>query len=361
MMQKQEKLASLPGVWATLAAGFELTTRHWWLLLIPVLLDLFLWLGPRLSLQPLIEQLLVQWPTEVILIDPRPILELLAPRTNMFTYLSVTFIGAPALMNGLVPEQTPLASAVIEIATVEWWLGLALLFTVVGLFLAAIFYSLVGRAVVGDTAMKGDTTMDGDSNPHPARHKEQQAQQDQWLSRLSLLQLIPRTWLRFFALAALFLLLFAAIILPVSFMVALVGLVSQQMAVILALSTPVLFFWALIFLSFTPQGLVLTRRPFLKNVWESVRLLQINLIQAISLLVIVALVNWVLKQLLLAADNGSWLTLVSILGHAFITTALLAATFIFYRDRYTILFADEPLAEASSSEKAAKRQPMNVN
>lgn len=39
-----------------LASGFELVLRHPWLLIVPVLLDLFLWLGPQISAQPLFEQ-----------------------------------------------------------------------------------------------------------------------------------------------------------------------------------------------------------------------------------------------------------------------------------------------------------------
>jgi hypothetical protein len=30
--------------------------------------------------------------------------------------------------------------------------------------------------------------------------------------------------------------------------------------------------------------------------------------------------------------SGSWMTLVGIAGHAFVTTALLAASFVYYRD-----------------------------
>lgn len=332
MMQKQEKLASLPGVWATLAAGFELTTKHWWLLFIPVLLDLFLWLGPRLSFQSVIVQLLAQWPAEAAFYDPRPILELLATRTNMFTYLSVVFIGVPALMNGLVPLQTPLAPSVIEITSAGRWLGVFVLFTLLGLLLTAIFYSLIGRTVLKQYHNQAAES-NNDDKP-----------KGQLLPLPSLLWLAPRTWLRFLGLAILFLLLMIAIIVPISIILAFVTVVSQQAAVIVALSTPVLFFWALIFLSFAPQGLVLNQRPFFKSVGQSVRLLQWNLVPAILLLLVITLVNRILQELLLAADDGSWLTLASIFGHAFVTTAMLVAMFIFYRDRYTVLFADDPAA-----------------
>ena len=85
-----------------MSAGFELTTRYPWLLIIPVLLDVFLWLGPRLSFGPLVQQLVTQLPIDatLTLMDPRPMLDLISTRTNMFTYLSVILLGVPAPNDG---------------------------------------------------------------------------------------------------------------------------------------------------------------------------------------------------------------------------------------------------------------------
>src|SRR5512146_2666958 len=47
--QKLETLPPPPGVFGSLKAGFDVVSSHVLLILIPLLLDLFLWLGPRLS------------------------------------------------------------------------------------------------------------------------------------------------------------------------------------------------------------------------------------------------------------------------------------------------------------------------
>ena len=52
----QEKSARPLGVVGSLAAGFEMVGRHLGLIVLPVLIDLFLWLGPRVSIAPLVEQ-----------------------------------------------------------------------------------------------------------------------------------------------------------------------------------------------------------------------------------------------------------------------------------------------------------------
>jgi hypothetical protein len=315
MMQKQEQTTALPSIWNTLAAGFELTTRNPWLLIVPVLLDVFLWLGPRLSFGPLVDQLLAQLPTDTALMDPRPLLELVSTRTNMFTYLSVTALGVPALMTGLSPEKTPIVPQMVEIDSGGTWLLLLMGLTIVGLLLAAIYTTLIAAAVVrteGETmrrsAMAGET-----------------------------LQWIGRTWLRFSGLALLFIVLVVIILLPISLIGAVVALLSQLLATLVLLAAPVILIWVMIFLSFTPQGMVLNRKPFFPSLLDSVRLFQKNLMPALSLLLVVLLTRQLLAWLLLSADDGSWLTLASILGHAFVSTALSAAMFIFYRDRYRLL------------------------
>ena len=50
------KTARLPSLVETISQGFGAVNRRLWVLAIPFALDLFYWLGPRLSVQPLIDQ-----------------------------------------------------------------------------------------------------------------------------------------------------------------------------------------------------------------------------------------------------------------------------------------------------------------
>ncbi len=316
MMQNPEKTTALPTVWNTVAAGFELTTRHPWLLIVPILLDVFLWLGPRLSFGPLVQELLTQLPMDTTLMDPRPMLDVISLRTNMFTYLSPFFLGVPVLMTGLTPETTPITPSLVDIDSWVLWVGLLVGLTLVGLLLAAIYTTLIASVVVKDD----DETMDRSAAGAGA-----------------ILQWIGRTWFRFTALALLFLVIFLLILLPISFIGAFVALLSQILATFILLAAPVILLWVVIFMSYTPQGMAINRKPFFPSLVESVRLFQTNLLPALSLLLVVVLSRQLLSWLLLSADDGSWLTLASILGHAFVSTALSAAMLIFYRDRHRLL------------------------
>jgi hypothetical protein len=63
----------------------------------------------------------------------------------------------------------------------------------------------------------------------------------------------------------------------------------------------------------------------------------------LGLLVVILIIRNVLGSLLVLADDGTWITAVGILGHAFVMTSLMTATFIFFRDRYRIIAEQQNL------------------
>jgi hypothetical protein len=314
MVQKQDKSATLPGVFSTLAAGFELTTRYLWLMVIPALLDLFLWIGPRLSFRPLIEALAAQMPEQALLMDPAPLLEAFASRLNHFTYLSVSLLGVPALMTGLTPEKTPVVPAVIERAGWGEWFGYLALFTVGGLLLSAVYYSLIAYALRRAGAASAGTT----AALAPARF----------------LRRTGRTWSRLIGLTALFPALVMIITIPAAILAGFMSLINQALATIVLMGAVIVLIWIMMFLSYTPQGMALNPRGFLPSLGESVRLFRSNLPASLGLLFLVVLARRMLSLILLTADSGTWVTGINLLAHAYISTALIVATFVFYRDRY---------------------------
>ena len=314
-MQSKEELAPIPGVLATIAAGFDVTTKHFWLTLIPVLLDSFFWLGPRLSFRLLVERLaaFLQQNAVAAGVNVDVLLEL-APRTNLFTSLSLPLLGVPALMVGATPEKTPLATPVIELDSVWLVLLLFVLFSLVGLLFTAVYFSLTAHAIQGH---------DGRTFSTPA-----------------FLRLVGRIWLQLAGLVISFMVAAVVIYTPLIIVGTLVSLLSPGLASIIILMGPLLLIWLLIYLSFTPQGMVLNGRSLWRAMIESLQLIRRYMLPALTLLLLLILIGQALDWTLLLADDGSWLTGVSIWGHAFVNTALVAATFIFYRDRHAALFGE---------------------
>ncbi len=62
--------------------------------------------------------------------------------------------------------------------------------------------------------------------------------------------------------------------------------------------------------------------------------MQFSLPQAASLFVVIVIVNYGLSLVWNIPPDDSWLLLLGVAGHALISTALVAATFVFYQDRY---------------------------
>lgn len=313
MVQKQENPTALPGVFSTLAAGFELSTRYLWLMIVPAILDLFLWIGPRLSFRPLIESLAGQLPPQAMPLDLAPLLDMYAARLNHFTYLSVPLLGVPALMTGLTPEKTPIQPLIIERSGMGEWFGYFLLFVLGGLLLAAIYYSLIAYALRRAGALAAGTPMP------PARLGRRTA----------------RTWLRLIGLALLFLVFLIVVAFPTSLVVGFASLLSQALAILILMGALVLIIWIVMFLSYTPQGMTLNPGRFAASLIESVRLFRVNLPASLGLLFVVTLARRALSLILLTADSGTWVTGINLLAHAYITTALIVSMFIFYRDRST--------------------------
>ena len=64
MESQQAQLPPPPGMIASLARGFDSVATHVQVILPPVLLDLFLWLGPRLQLKSFVQSIIVQIPLQ---------------------------------------------------------------------------------------------------------------------------------------------------------------------------------------------------------------------------------------------------------------------------------------------------------
>ena len=129
---------------------------------------------------------------------------------------------------------------------------------------------------------------------------------------------------------------------PIALLAGFLTLLSQAIAVFVLFGAVVLIMWLLMFLSYTPQGMLLNPRRFPFVIADSVRLFQRNLPAALGLLAVVLLARQLLSTILLTADSGTWVTTINILAHAYIVTALTVALFIFYRDRFVVYLRQKP-------------------
>ncbi|MCC6188014.1 MAG: hypothetical protein IT318_03190 [Anaerolineales bacterium] len=305
------------GIIAALVTGFETVNARLELILLPLLLDLFLWLGPHLSIQRLVP------PLEAALramaapagADPamRRNLETLVAALsdygasfNVFSVLSTAPLGLPSLVAGRTPMTVPGGAPLIwYLDNLGQYLLLAGAFVLLGLLLGAVYLGGIAQQV-----------------------------RDRRVNWAQLLRQVWGDWARLTALGAVALLATAALGLPVLVLTGVVTLLSPLVGGLVWLAGLTVMLWALFYGGFAVHGMLLQRRGLLSALWDSARLVQINLPYAAGLFVLVVLINVGLALVWNIPSDNSWLLLLGVAGHALISTALISATFVFYQDRY---------------------------
>ncbi len=315
----QSNQQSLPqfSVFDAIRSGFELTTKHWWLLIIPTIVDTLLWIGPRLrigqTLRAYYSNLLAQVPADAVAMPPETIeffYEIL-DGANLLVTMSIPLFGIPILMGGSAVDKAPVVPSEILLPSMATIAQYGFAFTLVGVVLSAIYFGSLAHVVSGQRPF------------------------------LAFLASIPMTTLRMLILALFVFIILFLITLPLVFVATFAGLVNITLASVVLIGGSVFIMWGVIFTSFGPHAMLLESVSPPKAIVRSVRFLRHRLGMALPLLLIVFISNSFLNSLWLLADNGTWLTFVSIVGHAFVATSLVAATFIFYKEHA------EPSAEAA--------------
>jgi hypothetical protein len=94
----------------------------------------------------------------------------------------------------------------------------------------------------------------------------------------------------------------------------------------------ILSFWLIIPLFFVPHGIFVRRQNAFHSIVTSFKMARFTLPTSGMFVFSSFILSTGLNYLWSVPKGNSWMTLVGISGHAFITTALLAGSFVYYRD-----------------------------
>ena len=304
----------------TLTAGFGAVTRKLWLATVPIALDIFLWVGPKLSIGPVIDQMVGSFRRAVAMAPPMggpnddlsQAFEMAAEelqntlgRMNLLAFLGWGRLGMPGIA-GIRPID-PSVDRIVEISGYGHMLLAQIVILAVGLLIACLFLGMLGQVVRGERLDLGQ-----------------------------LLGAVPLYWLRMVAVVvplggALIFIVFTGFMLgPLAFLV---------WAVVL---------WLLIYVSFFPQAVTIVGEGPWAAVWHSFTLVRSNFWPCLGLILLTNVIGTgmtLIWRLLMVSPVG---TVVAILANAYVGTGLTMATFIFYQDRME-------RAGESSQEKGEQR------
>lgn len=306
-------LPSQPSLTAALLAGFDTITNHLGLILFPIILDLYLWLGPRLSLKNLVESLIGQFEampgvsapeTAQALEFSRSMWLLIADRFNLFSALRSFPVGVPSLMASRLPVDAPTGvTLVLNIPSLSSAAGWWLLLTVLGLAVGALFFALVAQA-----SLSGRLDWPAAIEQWP------------WASfQVVLLAFILGGLLLAISITG------SCIVTAIAFM----GLPFTQLGFLLF---GAIALWVMFPLLFSAHGIFIYQFKMWISVRQGVRLTRLTLPRTSLLFLSMLVISEGLDTLWRVPGEKSWMSLVGVLGHAFVSTSLLAASFIYYRD-----------------------------
>ena len=302
-----------PSLVGSLRAGFDATANHLGLLLIPILMDLFLWFGPHLRLEKLIEGLISAINRQSSLASPETadILQfseqywsLIAQRLNLFSAFRSYPIGVPSLMMVSQPIGTPFGLPISwQIPSFSMAIGLWLVLFLTGLILGTVYFSLVSQVILtGKSSLR------------------------------EILSRIPWASVQVFKLALYFVLMLITLTLPLSCLASLLVMTGLPMGQLSLLVVFALLAWFLFPFFFSPHGIFILEIPALDSIRESFRLTRATLPKTAFFFLLILAIDEGLTTLWLVPEGNSWLTFVSVIGHAFVVTGLVAASFVYYRD-----------------------------
>ncbi len=143
-----------PRMFKTMLAGFNTIANHAYLLLFPIVLNLALWLGPKLRVKELLSPTVAQFSKEMLRIGPADMAETikssqtiwaqLLEQYNLATAVRTIPVGIPSLIARLSPIESPISwNPIIEIPSVNWAVAALGIFLTVGFLLGSLFFYLI--------------------------------------------------------------------------------------------------------------------------------------------------------------------------------------------------------------------------
>lgn len=300
-----------PRIFTALKSGFDAVTNHIALILFPIGLDILIWFAPRLRLKNLIEAWLhvalepiADMPELVdVMAGAEEIWALMAERFNLLITLRSYPVGVPSLMVSTLPMSFPGGEpSLLEINSVGSALLIAGLFTFLGLSVGSLYFSMVGKA-----ALNGKI--------RPLRRLLE------W----------PRVSGQIILLALVWLGLFMGVSIPVSCGISLIALTGVPIGPAAVLVFGTLMLWIIFPLLFSPHGIFVRNDNAWASIRKSIQITRLTLPNTATFFVSIMLVVQLFDMLWRIPPADSWLSLIGIVGHAFVSTGLLSASFIFYK------------------------------
>lgn len=307
------------GIIDSLSAGYRFLFRCPQLLLIPVLLDLFLWFVPRLSIAPLLQRLAdfyqetatVQGVPDDLVDLNRQMAEMLNMLGEQFNLLdlmvSSILLHVPSLMT--VVQPLPGTSAT-ELNNPLLVLALAIVLSILSILIGVVYISLLAQNLPIGEGERAWTTSE-------------------------FLATVLRQWLQVLLFVLLVMGGLLAIYIPASIGIALLSLISPALGSFAGLVLGGLTVASVFYLYFATIGMVMDNLSIRVAVTRSFGLVRHSFWPTLGFVILTNMITLgfalLLNPLAMRPPAG---TIVAILGNAYIGTGIVLGLLVFYRTRH---------------------------
>jgi hypothetical protein len=211
-------------------------------------------------------------------------------------------IGVPSLMVSKPPFLNPLGHPLVfDLDSTLPIMGFWILFLLAGFFLGSLYFQNISWQIIApvDNAKLKSTF---------------------------------RSFIQIMAMPFLLLLILLIIIIPILLLIGFVSMISPTVGQFILLVAGVLILWIIMPLIFTPHGIFLYRQNLISAMMTSINVVRFSMGNTAWFILLSFVLIEGFDFLWRSPSVDNWFLLVGIFGHAFIVTAVIAASFHYFID-----------------------------
>ena len=302
-----------PKIIQAIKSGFNTIASKPYLMIPPILLDLFLWFGPAWRVDSFFKPI-VQSFSNMPSIRGAEYSELVENFQSIwmefFTNLDLarslrTFpIGIPSLVALKQPFLNPLGKPMVfNLESSLGVIGLWVIFLILGFFLGSMYFNNISMQIVDI-------------------HNEKERN----------LKSLLRAYLQIILMPVMILIVLLVISIPTLLIMSVLSLLSPSISQFFLIMIGFLIVWIILPLVFTPHGIFLYKQNLISAMMTSISVVKTSMSQTTWFILAAFLLNEGLNYLWTSPSSDNWFLIIGIFGHAFVVSAVIAASFYYFLD-----------------------------